>query len=136
MENATCLPVPQDTLNALLDRTYARQMFPVIVYLLVLCPVGALGNLLVILVNGARRNKSSSTCFILALAGADFLISAVVVPMKVFSYYHITYTSDAWCKINPYLTTASVLSSTFLLIAITADRFYAVYWPVQYLSVK
>ncbi|CAH1270833.1 HTR1A [Branchiostoma lanceolatum] len=136
MENATCLPVPQDTLNALLDRTYARQMLPVIAYLLVLCPVGALGNLLVILVNGARRNKSSSTRFILALAGADFLISAVVVPMKVFSYYHITYTSDAWCKINPYLTTASVLSSTFLLIAIAADRFYAVYWPVQYLSVK
>ncbi|XP_078690406.1 gastrin/cholecystokinin type B receptor-like [Branchiostoma floridae x Branchiostoma belcheri] len=136
MENVTCLPVPQDVLNALLDRTYARQMLPVIVYLLVLCPVGALGNLLVIVVNGARRNKSSSTCFILALAGADFLISAAVVPMKVFSYYHITYTSSAWCKINPYLITASVLSSTFLLIAIAADRFYAVYWPVQYLSVR
>ncbi|KAI8501885.1 hypothetical protein Bbelb_202970 [Branchiostoma belcheri] len=136
MENVTCLPVPQDVLNALLDQTYARQMLPVIVYLLVLCPVGALGNLLVIVVNGARRNKSSSTCFILALAGADFLISAAVVPMKVFSYYHITYTSTAWCKINPYLTTASVLSSTFLLIAIAADRFYAVYWPVQYLAVR
>ncbi|XP_035678835.1 D(4) dopamine receptor-like [Branchiostoma floridae] len=136
MENVTCLPVPQDRLNALLDQTFARQMFPVIVYLLVLCPVGALGNLLVLIVNGARSNKSSSTCFILALAGADFLISAVVVPMKVFSYYHITYTSDAWCKINPYLTTASVLSSTFLLIAIAVDRFYAVYWPVQYLSLK
>eukprot|EP00058_Branchiostoma_floridae_P002028 XP_002587516.1 hypothetical protein BRAFLDRAFT_99409 [Branchiostoma floridae] len=127
MENVTCLPVPQDRLNALLDQTFARQMFPVIVYLLVLCPVGALGNLLVLIVNGARQNKSSSTCFILALAGADFLISAVVVPMKVFSYYHITYTSDAWCK-------RCLVQGMYYHVTYTSDAWCKVYYRVSQLE--
>ncbi|CAH1270825.1 Hypp4457 [Branchiostoma lanceolatum] len=91
--NSSAPPCPADGTGpvAELDRQFAQLQLPVIVLLLFVCIFGTVGNLLVITVSVHRRRKSSATVFILALAGVDLLISAVAVPMRVFSYFRYSY---------------------------------------------
>ncbi|CAH1268920.1 ADRB2 [Branchiostoma lanceolatum] len=132
--NSSVPPCPADGAGpvAELDRRFAQQQLPVIVLLLLVCIFGTVGNLLVITVSVHRRRKSSATVFILALAGVDLVISAVAVPMRVFSYFRYSYSAPGWCETESCLTVGSLLSSLLLLIAIAEDRLRAVRRPTDF----
>ncbi|XP_035678844.1 probable G-protein coupled receptor No18 [Branchiostoma floridae] len=132
--NTSVLPCPLDGTGpvAELDRQIAHQQLPVIVLLLLVCILGTVGNLLVILVSIHRRRKSSATVFILALAGVDLFISAVTIPMRVFSYFHYSFSAPGWCELESCLTVGSLVSSLLLLIAIAEDRLRAVRRPTHF----
>ncbi|XP_019634569.1 PREDICTED: vasopressin V1b receptor-like [Branchiostoma belcheri] len=135
-ENVTCASAPLDQLRSVLDSLYAGENVHVTVFLSLSCALGTLGNLLTVLVSARRREKSSATIFVLTLAVVDLVVCAVVVPLKLYELNHGTYTGQVWCRLNPYLTAASLLSSTFVLLAATVDRYRAVCKPVQHFSVR
>ncbi|XP_078606800.1 alpha-2 adrenergic receptor-like [Branchiostoma floridae x Branchiostoma japonicum] len=132
--NTSAPPCPLDGTGpvAELDRQIAHQQLPVIVLLLLVCILGTVGNLLVILVSIHRRRKSSATVFILALAAVDFFISAVTIPMRVFSYFHYSFSAPGWCELESCLTVGSLVSSLLLLVAIAEDRLRAVRRPTHF----
>ncbi|XP_078690411.1 somatostatin receptor type 4-like [Branchiostoma floridae x Branchiostoma belcheri] len=133
---AKCISFGQDVVNAFVDSSFAKDKLHVVVFLGVVCALGTTGNLLVILVNARRKDKSSATIFVLTLAVVDLFICAVKIPLKIVEMQHVTYTSKAWCKSSPYFTLASLLSSVFLLTAIAVDRYRAVAHPVKYRAAK
>ncbi|CAH1270832.1 ADRA2B [Branchiostoma lanceolatum] len=130
--NAECISFGQDVVNAFVDSSFAEDKLHVIVFLGVVCALGTTGNLLVILVNARRKDKSSAAIFVLTLAVVDLFICALKIPLKMVEMQHVTYTSTMWCKSSPYFTLASLLSSVFLLTAIAVDRYRAVARPVSY----
>ncbi|XP_078606797.1 uncharacterized protein LOC144879329 [Branchiostoma floridae x Branchiostoma japonicum] len=129
---AACISFGQDVVNEYVDSSFAKDKHHVIVFLCVVCALGTTGNLLVILVNARRKDKSSATIFVLTLAVVDLFICALKIPLKIVEMQHVTYTSTVWCKSSPYFTLASLLSSVFLLTAIAVDRYRAVARPVKY----
>ncbi|XP_066289146.1 alpha-2C adrenergic receptor-like [Branchiostoma lanceolatum] len=131
-----CISFGQDVVNAFVDSSFAEDKLHVIVFLGVVCALGTTGNLLVILVNARRKDKSSAAIFVLTLAVVDLFICALKIPLKMVEMQHVTYTSTMWCKSSPYFTLASLLSSVFLLTAIAVDRYRAVARPVSYRVAK
>ncbi|XP_035678841.1 neuromedin-K receptor-like [Branchiostoma floridae] len=129
---AACISFGQDVVNEFVDSSFAKDKHHVIVFLGVVCALGTTGNLLVILVNTRRKDKSSAAIFVLTLAAVDLFICALKIPLKIVEMQHVTYTSTVWCKSSPYFTLASLLSSVFLLTAIAVDRYRAVARPVKY----
>ncbi|XP_066289147.1 cholecystokinin receptor type A-like [Branchiostoma lanceolatum] len=135
-ENATCSPVSLDQLRTVLDSQHAEDNIHVTVFLSLVCALGTMGNFLTVLVSARRREKSSATIFVLTLAVVDLVVCGVVVPLKLYELNHGTYAGQGWCRVNPYLTAVSLLSSTFVLLAAAVDRYRAVCRPVQHFSVR
>ncbi|XP_041944758.1 adenosine receptor A1-like [Alosa sapidissima] len=92
-----------------------------------------LGNLLVIWALwkcGAVR-RQPTFCFIASLAVADFLVGAVVVPMRILGdgRIHLSFHGCvAFCSVVIVLTQTSVFSQ----LAIAVDRFLRVAIPLRY----
>ncbi|XP_061115035.1 adenosine receptor A1-like [Conger conger] len=90
-----------------------------------------LGNLLVVWAVCVNRSLRQPTfCFVVSLAGADFLVGAVAIPLallvdgKVSSFYGCLFS----CCVLLVLTQSSVLS----LLAIAVDRYLRVRTPLRY----
>ncbi|CAH1270831.1 AVPR1B [Branchiostoma lanceolatum] len=134
--NITCSSVSLDQLRTVLDSQHAEDNIHVTVFLSLVCGLGTMGNFLTVLVSARRREKSSATIFVLTLAVVDLVVCGVVVPLKLYELNHGTYTGQVWCRVIPYLTAVSLLSSTSVLLAASVDRYRAVCRPVQHFSVR
>ncbi|XP_035678842.1 vasopressin V1b receptor-like [Branchiostoma floridae] len=125
-----------DQLRTILDSRHAEDNLHVTIFLALICAMGTPGNFLTVLVSARRREKSSATIFVLTLAVIDLAVCGVVVPLKLYELNHGTYSGPAWCRLNPYLTAASLLSAGFVLLAAAVDRYRAVCRPVQHFSLR
>lgn len=106
------------------------EIIVVICYLIVFSVAGTIGNAFVIYVFSKKRDKSTSTIFILALAGTDFLTCLVIIPYTMaYEIYEKKVKYDLVCKIYQFFITSNVPFSAFIMVAIAMDRYFKICRP-------
>ncbi|XP_022239026.1 LOW QUALITY PROTEIN: dopamine D2-like receptor [Limulus polyphemus] len=102
---------------------------------LVLLPfLAVVGNILVILsVYKERTLRTATNYFIVSLAFADLLVSAVVMPFAVYVLVNVDWElSETLCDFYIAVDVTCSTASIFNLVAISIDRFIAVTQPIKY----
>ena len=97
--------------------------------------IGFFGNLLVILVLFQRRSPRRSTdTLVLALAIADALTSAFIVPIPVAISVPGTWIGVVYCKViySTIFWQICVTGSIYTLVGISVERFCAVAYPLYF----
>lgn len=120
------------TLLDLNDDETVRRLAPII-YLSFLMVLGIPGNLLVIIVyHLTSKRRTTHRLFITTLAIADFLVCTITVPFEIFQMTHqLTFYSKWACKICRAINVFLALVSSFILIALSADRMRRVCQPLR-----
>ena len=98
-------------------------LIPAVCFMCVIFIVGTIGNLLVAVIYGFRMTRHSSHYFILMLACIDLFSCLFAVPLDIIDMlFPILLYNIAFCKTYKTIVYASILSSTYTLIAIASDR--------------
>ncbi|EEZ97714.1 neuropeptide SIFamide receptor [Tribolium castaneum] len=103
-----------------------------VAYLLVFA-VGIVGNFFVIaVVFRSPRMRTVTNFFIVNLAVADILVIVFCLPATLMSNIFVPWVLGWWmCKTVPYIQGVSVAASVYSLIAVSLDRFLAIWWPLK-----
>jgi len=120
--STTLSPPPSQNISA--------AVYVVVCYLSVLALVGTAGNALVLFVFSKKKDKLTSTVFIIALAAVDFITCLVVMPFTVFMEivdFHVS--SDVCCKVYQFLITCNIPFSALVMVAIAVDRYLCICHP-------
>lgn len=110
----------------------ADNLVSVITYC-VLFVIAAAANLtvFVILVRN-RRRKSRVNLIIMHLALADLLVTFIMLPMEIAWHITVAWTAgDAACRILMFFRTFGFYLSSFILITISLDRYFAIMHPLS-----
>lgn len=106
--------------------------------LLVFFSLSVIGNILVCLViHRSRRLQSTTNYFVVSLAAADLLLSVVVMPFAVTQELAeiglaVVFRPPSWaCKFIRFCQQLVPASTSFVFVAISVDRFYAVVYPLR-----
>ena len=106
-----------------------KYCLPIIIF------VGTFGNVMSFLIMVQREIRQTSTFFYLAtLAVADTVvlyISAFKTWIMVLTGFELLHQSTAACKISIFLTQFCVHFSAWLIVAVTVERFLAVWFPLR-----
>lgn len=98
----------------------------VIAYVIVVC-LSLLGNLMVMwTVYANKRMRTVTNYYIVNLAASDFLVAAIVMPLKLVEYTvpceWSLFASDALCSFVYFLLPVFVFVSVLTLVAISVER--------------
>ena len=108
----------------------AALLYIVVGYLSVLAVVGSAGNALVMCVFSKKKDKLTSTLFIIALATVDFITCVVVIPFTVYmEVFNFSVSSDVCCKLYQFLITCNIPFSALVMVAIAVDRYLCICHP-------
>lgn len=102
----------------------------VIVMLSLFSVMGTIGNALVLYIYTKKRDRTTSSIFILTLAGCDLITCAVIMPFTIavlYTDYKLDY--DVFCKLYMFLITCNVPFSAFIMVAIAFDRYFCICHP-------
>ncbi|XP_072171479.1 bombesin receptor subtype-3-like [Diadema setosum] len=106
----------------------------VISLLMIVIAVGAIGNLLVVVI--VIRDPSMRTtpnAMVASLAFADLMVLLLSVPYKVIYRFTLTWPfGNIWCKVVNHLAISCGLVSVYALVALSADRYHAIVRPTRY----
>ncbi|ESO99554.1 hypothetical protein LOTGIDRAFT_158646 [Lottia gigantea] len=120
------------------DEGRLQSMIILTTMLSIFCVLGIVGNAIAFYIYMKKREKSTSTIFILSLAVTDFLTCLIVVPYTIAAellQYHLVY--DVVCKSYLFLITSNVPLSAFIMVAIGFDRYFCICHPfLHILTVK
>lgn len=91
---------------------------------------GSIGNALVLYIYSRKRDITTSSLFILTLAGTDFFTSIIIIPYNI-TVLHLNYRLqyELACKAYMFLITCNVPFSAFIMVAIAFDRFFCICHP-------
>lgn len=98
--------------------------------------LGMAGNLLVILVLYQCRAASRSTDILVgSLATADFLASFLMIPIPPHQTVPVSRIGNVYCWFvgNSTIMWICLTASTFNLVAISCDRYFAIVHPLQFM---
>ncbi|XP_062597357.1 neuropeptide Y receptor type 4-like [Saccostrea cucullata] len=102
----------------------------VIGYLVTFSLAGSIGNGFVFYIFSRKREKSTTTIFILALALTDFFTCLIIIPFTI--YYEVMakrINNDLQCKIYTFLITSNIPFSAFIMVLIAFDRYFKICRP-------
>lgn len=115
-----------DEARAELMEIYVFPFVFVIFYMI----VGLIGNSIVIYIFTAKWKLTKTTIFILTLAGVDLMSCIINMPAEAAILWNpMDFDYDVMCKISRYTTFIASASSSFVLIAISIDRYLMVCRP-------
>ncbi|XP_043070912.1 neuropeptide SIFamide receptor isoform X1 [Drosophila grimshawi] len=98
--------------------------------------IGLIGNSFVIaVVLRAPRMRTVTNYFIVNLAIADILVIVFCLPATLIGNIFVPWMLG-WlmCKFVPYIQGVSVAASVYSLIAVSLDRFIAIWWPLKQMT--
>lgn len=129
--DTTVMSYSNKTLQEYNDEEANRRLIPVI-YLGLLMLIGIPGNLIVLIVYRSRYPKSTNRMFITGLAMADILVCVVTLPFEI-TEMRLQYTFyNSWCcKFFRACNTLFALSSIFILMGLSGDRYRRVCTPLK-----
>jgi len=130
---------------ALLERLYQETieleyligiLVPTIFFIVI--AVGIIGNILVILVVCKNHQMQNSTnTLIINLAISDLLFLLLCVPFTAIDYMlPVWIFTKVWCQCLQYLQFVSAYASVWTLVLMASDRFLAVVFPVQSMTLR
>lgn len=102
----------------------------VIGYLMTFSLAGSVGNAFVIYIFSRKREKSTTTVFILVLAMTDFFTCLVIIPFTI--YYEVMakrINNNVQCKVYMFLITSNIPFSAFIMVLIAFDRYFKICRP-------
>lgn len=98
-----------------------------IVVFSVISLLGTIGNLLTILCFWRKKDKHTSSFFILVLAMSDLVASSLLVPFTIYmESVSFEITNVTFCKIYFFLITTTVPFSCLLMTSIAFDRYFCI----------
>lgn len=119
------------TLEELNQIEVHRRLAPMI-YLGILIVIGVPGNLTVLFVYLLKFDSSTYRTFIVALALIDLVGSVVCMPFEIIEMnFQYTFYAVGACKFFRFNNTFVALTSIFVLLALSADRYRRVCRPLK-----
>ncbi|KAG7203148.1 hypothetical protein KM043_010268 [Ampulex compressa] len=104
----------------------------------VLMAISAVGNttVLVLILRRKRTSKSRIHTMLMHLAIADMLVTFLMMPLEIAWSITVSWKAgDAMCRIMAFFRVFGLYLSSFVLVCISMDRYYAVIRPLQLLDV-
>ena len=99
----------------------------ILIFLLTLSILGTVGNSTVAFVYWNKKDKQTSTFFVLVLASSDLMICCVLLPITIYMEKIQFLTENLFfCKLFYFLTTTIVPSSSLLMLALAFDRYFCI----------
>ena len=95
--------------------------------------VAACGNLLVfVTLFRNRHRKSRVNLFIMHLSIADMIVTFIMIPMEIGWHATVAWRAgDVACRLLMFCRTFGFYLSSFILITISLDRFFAITQPMN-----
>lgn len=126
--------------SAVLESLTSREVslsIPVLCFISLFVLLGAVGNTLVIITYIKRVDKSSTTLFIFSLAVYDIINSCIGLPMVIYDLLN-PYMNDQHylCSIHTFIGFTADVSSGYIIVCISFDRYLRIARPHQGLSVN
>ncbi|XP_003690609.1 gonadotropin-releasing hormone II receptor [Apis florea] len=105
-----------------------------IIFYSVLMIISAIGNTTVLILITCRKRVSKSRIHIMLmhLAIADLLVTFLMMPLEIGWAITVSWKAgDAMCRIMAFFRMFGLYLSSFVLVCISMDRYYAVIKPLQ-----
>lgn len=105
-----------------------------IVFYSVLMIISAIGNttVLVLIMRRKRVPKSRIHTMLMHLAIADLLVTFLMMPLEIGWAVTVSWKAgDAMCRIMAFFRMFGLYLSSFILVCISMDRYYAIIRPLQ-----
>lgn len=129
--DTTVMSYSNKTLQEYNDEEANRRLIPVI-YLGLLMLIGIPGNLIVLIVYPSRFPKTKHRMFITGLAVADILVCVVTLPFEITEMrFQYTFFNSLCCKVFRACNNLFALSSIFILMGLSGDRYRRVCTPLK-----
>ncbi|KAH3773212.1 G-protein coupled receptor moody-like [Dreissena polymorpha] len=131
--------VSYDVIAILRERTLSQieLHIPVLCFIALLMLIGTFGNILVICTYVKRVTTSSTNLFIFCLAIFDLVNCTVALPLQIYSLLKpFTNEHELMCRFQNFMAFAADMSSGFIIVCISFDRYLRIMRPHQGLSVK
>ncbi|XP_076472267.1 uncharacterized protein LOC143301763 [Babylonia areolata] len=109
---------------------YSVELMVLFLMLVVFFVLGVVGNALAFYIYYQKRDKTTSTLFILSLAATDFLTCLIVIPYTLAAEllrFRLVY--DLLCKGYMFCMTFNVPLSAFIMVAVGFDRYFCICHP-------
>ncbi|XP_076472590.1 uncharacterized protein LOC143301992 [Babylonia areolata] len=111
-----------------------EELYPVVAVLSVFSVTGVVGNAIAFYVFSTLKKqpnfKLTSTIFILALAGTDFITCLITIPFTIImELIDFKLQVDFFCKFYHFLITTTVPFSAFVMVVIAVDRYLCICHP-------
>lgn len=100
--------------------------------------IGFFGNLLVVIVVVLNpQMRSTTNLLILNLALSDLLFVIFCIPFTAVDYMLASWPfGQFWCQVVQYLIVVTAFSSIYTLVLMSADRFLAVCYPINSMTIR
>ena len=112
------------------DKTFKIASYIALYWMPILTPVGLTGNILSFLVMIKSNNRKMSTCICMAAISIN---DNVMMVIQLYSWLTVV---AKWhgpdtiaCKLAAYLVVLAMQNGTFLVFAMTFDKYIAIKWP-------
>ncbi|XP_076451248.1 cholecystokinin receptor type A-like [Babylonia areolata] len=110
------------------------ELYSLVGILSVFSVTGTIGNAIAFYVfSTLKKQKLTSTIFILALAGTDFITCLVTIPFTItMELLNFRLQVDFLCKLYHFLITTTVPFSAFVMVVIAVDRYLCICHPFMH----
>ncbi|KAL8623758.1 hypothetical protein ACOMHN_040104 [Nucella lapillus] len=107
------------------------ELYSIVAILSIFSVTGTIGNAIAFYVfSTLKKQKLTSTIFILALAGTDFITCLVTIPFTItMELLYFKLQVDFLCKLYHFLITTTVPFSAFVMVVIAVDRYLCICHP-------
>ncbi|KAL6437056.1 hypothetical protein ACFW04_004986 [Cataglyphis niger] len=127
-----------DTMELPSDMRFNDGHLVTIVTYSILMIISAAGNISVLIMTIIKKRKSKSriNTLIMHLAIADLLVTFLMMPLEIGWSITVSWEAgDAMCRIMAFFRMFGLYLSSFVIVCISIDRYYAVMRPLQILDV-
>ena len=99
----------------------------IFIFLTTISIIGTIGNSIVAFVYWRKKDKETSTFFVLLLSLNDLIICCILLPLTIYMEKIQFLTENLlFCKVFFFLTTTIVPSSSLLMLALAFDRYFCI----------
>lgn len=115
------------------DLTFNEENLMAVVAYSVLFVIAAGGNLTVFITLFRNRHlKSRVNLFILHLSLADLIVAFIMLPMEIAWHATVAWKGgDIACRVLMFFRTFGLYLSSFILVTISLDRYFAILHPLS-----
>ncbi|KAL0113555.1 hypothetical protein PUN28_012610 [Cardiocondyla obscurior] len=102
----------------------------------ILMVISAIGNISVLTIIKKRKSKSRIQNLVMHLSIADLFVTFLMMPFEIGWASTVSWEAgDAMCRIMAFFRMFGLYLSSFVIVCISIDRYYAVMRPLQILDV-